>query len=183
MLNRPSKMSLFFGGLLLAATVYFMVWGLDHTGHAHVALFVLATLSGLFMAFSTGGNDVANSFGTSAGAGTLSLRQALSVAAIFEVSGAMIAGGQVTETIRSGILDLSAMPVEPREFAYIMMAALLAVGVWLLYATRMGYPASTTHSIVGLVVGSSIALGTLTSGPGGALALVNWGEIVSIALS
>lgn len=105
------------------------------------------------------------------------------MAAIFEVSGAMIAGGQVTETIRSGILDLSAMPVEPLEFAYIMMAALLAAGVWLLYATRMGYPVSTTHSIVGLVVGSSIALGTLTSGAGGALALVNWGEIVSIALS
>jgi PiT family inorganic phosphate transporter len=90
-----------------------MYWGLDYTSHSQVILFTLATLFGLFMAFNIGGNDVANSFGTSVGAGTLTIRQALFVAAIFEVSGAMIAGGAVTDTIRKGIVDLGTLTSEP----------------------------------------------------------------------
>ncbi len=183
MIKNIPKLSLAFAALLILTSVNFISWGLDYTGHSHVALFIVATLFGLFMAFNIGGNDVANSFGTSVGAGTLSLQQALVVAAIFEVSGAMIAGGEVTATIRSGIVDLSSMHVEPMQFAFVMMSALLAAAIWLLYATKRGYPVSTTHSIVGGIVGSSIALGIILNGTSSALALVRWGEIGSIALS
>lgn len=183
MIRGIPKLSFVFAGLLLVASASFIHWGLDYTAYGHVTLFLLATLFGLFMAFSVGGNDVANSFGTSVGAGTLSLQQALAVAAIFEVSGAMIAGGEVTNTIRSGIVDLSSMQIEPMQFAFIMMSALLAAAVWLLYATKMGYPVSTTHSIVGGIVGSSIVLGMIMNGAGSTLGLVKWGEIGSIALS
>ncbi len=177
------KTSLFFGFLLAASAAYFFSWALGYTGHNHVILLTLATLFGLFMAFNIGGNDVANSFGTSVGAGTLTIKQALVVAAIFEVSGAVIAGGQVTKTIRKGIVDLSAVNVEPMQFVYIMMAALLAAAVWLLVATRRGWPVSTTHSIIGGIVGSSIALGVVVGGTDTALALVKWNKIGQIAIS
>lgn len=177
------KLSLFFGGLLLLAGAAFMHWGIGYTASNHALLLVMATLFGLFMAFNVGGNDVANSFGTSVGAGTLSLPQALAVAAVFEVSGAIIAGGQVTATIRSGIVDLTKMPVEPLQFAYIMMSALLAAAIWLFFATKRGYPVSTTHSIVGGIVGSSLMLGALMNGGASALNLVQWEQIGSIALS
>lgn len=175
--------SLFFGGLLLAITAYFMFWGLNYINNNHVILFVLATIFGIFMAFNIGGNDVANSFGTSVGAGTLTIKQALAVAAIFEVSGAVIAGGEVTKTIRKGIVDLSQLSVEPMQFVFIMMAALLAAAVWLLIATRRGWPVSTTHSIIGGIVGSSIALGILIAGADSAFSLVKWGQIGQIAIS
>jgi PiT family inorganic phosphate transporter len=132
---------------------------------------VLATVVGMFMAFNVGGNDVANSFGTSVGAGTLTMKQALLVAAIFEVSGAVIAGGDVTETIRSGIVDLSRIPVDPKDFMNIMMSALLAAALWLLFANRMGYPVSITHSIVGGIVGAAITLG-FVGGQGGGEAML-----------
>ncbi len=180
---RVSNTSLFFALLLIAVSGYFMVWGLDYTNYNHVALFVLATLFGIFMAFNIGGNDVANSFGTSVGAGTLMIKQALVVAAIFEVSGAVLAGGEVTKTIRKGIVDLSGMTVDPMQFVYIMMAALLAAALWLLFATKKGWPVSTTHSIIGGIVGSSIALGVVLSGADAALSLVHWGQIASIAVS
>ncbi|MEZ5284664.1 MAG: anion permease [Vicinamibacterales bacterium] len=182
-MSSTGKLSLFFGGLLFVASASFLYWGLGYTSSTYTTLFIVSALFGLFMAFNIGGNDVANSFGTSVGAGTLSLTEALAVAAIFEVSGAMIAGGEVTSTIRSGIVDLSSMPVEPIQFALVMMAALLAAAVWLLYATRMGYPVSTTHSIVGGIVGSSIALGITLDGMDSALSLVKWTEVASIAVS
>ena len=134
------------------------------------------------MAFNIGGNDVANSFGTSVGAGTLSMKQALVVAAIFEVSGAILAGGEVTDTVRSGIVDLDAIDgLDPMEFVYIMMASLLGAAIWLLVATRMGWPVSTTHSIVGGIVGAALAVGFVT-GKGG-WNMVQWGEIGTIAIS
>lgn len=178
-----SKISLFFGILLVAITGYFMFWGLGYTHYHSVALFLLATLFGVFMAFNIGGNDVANSFGTSVGAGTLTIQQALVIAAVFEVSGAVIAGGEVTKTIRGGIVDLSAAAVAPLDFVYIMMAALAAAALWLLYATKKGYPVSTTHSIIGAIVGSSITLGILLNGTDSALALVHWDKIGEIAIS
>jgi PiT family inorganic phosphate transporter len=139
------------------------------------------------MAFNIGGNDVANSFGTSVGAGTLTMRQALAVAAIFEVSGAVIAGGAVTDTIRSGIVDLGAITDRPDfdtlDFVYIMMAALLAAALWLLIATRQGWPVSTTHSIIGGIVGASITLGAVAAGTDQAFALVHWDQIGTIALT
>ncbi|PEQ13108.1 phosphate permease [Novosphingobium sp. PC22D] len=180
---RWSLTDLAFAALMVVASVWFLLWGLDYTGPAQVAIFTLATAFGLFMAFNIGGNDVANSFGTSVGAGTITIRQALAIAAIFEVSGAIIAGGEVTDTIRSGIVDLGAMQVEPMQFVFIMMAALLAAALWLLFATKRGWPVSTTHSIVGGIVGSSIALGVMLSGGSAALALVQWDGIGLIVVS
>lgn len=178
-----SKINLAFAVLLAATTGYFIFWGLGYTHHNHVLLFILATLFGVFMAFNIGGNDVANSFGTSVGAGTLTIKQALAVAAIFEVSGALIAGGEVTDTIRKGIVDLSAVPIEPIQFVYIMMSALVSAAFWLLFATKKGWPVSTTHSIIGGIVGSSITLGVMLTGSEQALSLVHWSEIGTIALS
>lgn len=172
-----------FALMLAGASVAFMIWGLGYTGNGNAAVFVLATVFGLFMAFNIGGNDVANSFGTSVGAGTITIKQALAIAAIFEVSGAVIAGGEVTDTIRSGIVDLGAMSVQPMQFVFIMMAALLAAALWLLFATRRGWPVSTTHSIVGGIVGGSIALGVMISGREAAFALVQWDKIGTIAIS
>lgn len=176
-------LSLFFGGILIAATSYFLYWGLGYINHNETTVFILATLFGIFMAFTIGGNDVANSFGTSVGAGTLTIKQALLIAAVFEVSGAVIAGGEVTKTIRGGIVDLGAMHVAPMDFVYIMMSALIASAVWLLFATKKGYPVSTTHSIIGAIVGSSIALGIVMNGADAALALVQWDKIGMIAVS
>lgn len=178
-----SRTSLFFGSLLVVMTAYCLYWGHGYTGGNYGLLLVLATLFGIFMAFNIGGNDVANSFGTSVGAGTLTIRQALAVAAVFEVSGAVIAGGEVTSTIRGGIVDLSGVTVEPLQFVYIMMSALIAAALWLLFATRRGYPVSTTHSIVGAIVGSSVMLGILQAGTSSAFSLVQWDRIGAIAIS
>jgi PiT family inorganic phosphate transporter len=177
------KTNIFFAAILIIMTALFITWGLGYTGHNHQLIFILATFFGIFMAFNIGGNDVANSFGTSVGAGTLTITQALVVAAIFEVSGAMIAGGEVTETIRKGIVDLGTLHIEPMQFVYIMMASLLAAAFWLLFATKNGYPVSTTHSIIGGIVGASITLGVVLSGTKSAFALVHWDQIGMIALS
>ncbi len=181
------KLSVFFFMLLAVTVVSFTAWGLDYISFSNVTLFVLATAFGLFMAFNIGGNDVANSFGTSVGAGTLTIKQALAVAAIFEVSGAMIAGGAVTDTIRKGIVDLNQLTAstgfDAMDFVYIMMSALLAAALWLLVATRKGWPVSTTHSIIGGIVGSSITLGAIVSGMGDAFGLVQWSQIGAIVLS
>jgi PiT family inorganic phosphate transporter len=181
--TRIDRFSWFFGLLFLAASIYFVVWGLDYTGYHHGLIFMLATVFGLFMAFNIGGNDVANSFGTSVGSGTLSIKQALLIAAVFEVSGAVIAGGEVTNTIRGGIVDLNKIDIAPMQFAYIMMSALLAAALWLLFASRKGLPVSTTHSIIGGIVGASIMLGWLISGTDTALSLVYWSGIGRIAIS
>lgn len=178
-----SRLSLFFIALMLAMSGYFVYWGFGYTDNQHSLLFLLATLFGLFMAFNIGGNDVANSFGTSVGSGTLTIKQALFIAAIFEVSGAVIAGGQVTETIRKGIVDISALPIDAMQFVYIMMSALLAAALWLLFASKRGYPVSTTHAIIGGIVGSSITLGMILNGSASAFDLVHWDQIAEIAIS
>ncbi|MDO4641952.1 MAG: anion permease [Neisseria sp.] len=178
------KTNLFFAVMLIGMLGYFIFWGLDYTGHQFNTIFILATLFGVFMAFNIGGNDVANSFGTSVGAGTLTIPQALLVAAVFEVSGAVIAGGEVTETIRSGIVNLEALPMDPIQFVFIMMSALLAAALWLLFATYRGLPVSTTHAIIGGIVGSSMLLGyQLTGGGSLSMSLVQWDAIGSIAIS
>jgi inorganic phosphate transporter, PiT family len=170
-------------GLMTAATaVAFTIWAFSRTGTStNVFLLLLAIAFGLFMAFNIGGNDVANSFGTSVGAGTLTMKQALVVAAVFEVSGAILAGGSVTETVRKGIVDIDGMHMDPMSFAYIMMAALLGAAVWLLVATRVGWPVSTTHAIIGGIVGAAVTTGLVT-GTGG-FEMVQWGEIGKIAVS
>ena len=170
------------GLLTIATVVAFTIWAFTHTGtDVNAFLLILAIAFGLFMAFNIGGNDVANSFGTSVGAGTLTMKQALVVAAVFEVSGAVLAGGSVTETVRSGIVDLEGMAIDPLAFALIMMSALLGAAVWLLLATRMGWPVSTTHAIIGGIVGAAVTTGLVT-GTGG-FAMVQWGEIGKIAVS
>ncbi|CZE46548.1 inorganic phosphate transporter [Campylobacter geochelonis] len=179
-----SKLSMFFGALLIAVTGYFMIWGFEFIGTSSKIIFILATLFGVFMAFNIGGNDVANSFGTSVGAGTLTLTQALCIAAVFEVSGAVLAGGEVTATIRSGIVDLEKLSVSPNEFIYIMMSALIAAALWLLLATKKGWPVSTTHAIIGAIVGSSMTLGFILDLPGvSVFSLVKWSKIGTIAFS
>ncbi|MDU2598074.1 MAG: anion permease, partial [Dermabacter sp.] len=170
-----------FGVLTLGTLILCIYWALGYTGTGSWGILITTIVVGLFMAFNIGGNDVANSFGTSVGAGTLSMKQALIVAAIFQVSGAVIAGGDVTETVRSGIVDLEEFSVQPLDFAFIMMSALLGAALWLLVATKMGWPVSTTHSIVGGIVGAAVTLGLVT-GTGG-FEMVQWGEIGKIALS
>lgn len=170
-------------GLIGALTlVLFTAWTLDYAmADAPRIILLLAILFGLFMAFNIGGNDVANSFGTSVGAGTLSMKQALLVAAVFEVTGAVLAGGEVTDTVRSGIVDLETIAGDPMDFVVIMMSALLGAAVWLLIATRMGWPVSTTHAIIGGIVGAAVTIG-IVSGVGG-LEMVQWSEIGRIVVS
>ncbi|HFC6387740.1 TPA: inorganic phosphate transporter [Neisseria bacilliformis] len=178
------KTNLAFAAMLIGMVGYFIYWGMGYTNHNHTAMFLLATLFGVFMAFNIGGNDVANSFGTSVGAGTLTIPQALIVAAVFEVSGAVIAGGEVTDTIRNGIVRMEALPMAPMQFVYVMMSALLAAALWLLFATKKGLPVSTTHAIIGGLVGSSMMLGyLLTHNADGTFALVQWDKIGEIAIS
>ncbi|MCQ9168122.1 inorganic phosphate transporter [Corynebacterium amycolatum] len=174
---------LFFGGLLAINIVIFVFWAYDFVGpQTNTAILLITIAFAVFMAFNIGGNDVANSFGTSVGAGTLSMKQALVVASVFEVSGAVLAGGEVTDTVRSGIVDLNAIHgLDPMEFAFIMMSALLGAAVWLLVATRMGWPVSTTHSIVGGIVGAALTVGFIT-GKGG-WSMVQWDQIGQIAVS
>jgi len=186
MINQIKNLSLeskFFGLLLLIMTGYFLMWAGNYTHGSYPVILLIATAFGIFMAFNIGGNDVANSFGTSVGAGTLSIKQALIVAAIFEVSGAMIAGGEVTDTIRKGIVDLNSMNIKPLEFVYIMMSSLFAAATWLLIATKKGMPVSTTHSIIGGIVGASITLGFILQGWSEAFSLVQWNKIGTIVFS
>ncbi len=114
-------------------------------------LLVLACLFGFFMAWGVGANDVANAMGTSVGSKALTIKQAIIVAMVFEFCGAYLAGGEVTETVKSGIVDAAA--ITPDLMVLGMMSALLAAGSWLLVASTRGWPVSTTHSIVGAVIG------------------------------
>lgn len=179
----PKALNIFFALLLVSMSFYFVYWGLDYTNYSQIALFLVAAFFGIFMAFNIGGNDVANSFGTSVGAGTLTVTQALVVAAIFEVSGAVLAGAAVTDTIRSGIVSLDGLNISPNQFIFVMLSALMAAAFWLLIATKKGLPVSTTHAIIGGIVGSSIVLGINVGGSELAFATVKWSKIGSIVIS
>ena len=123
----------------------------------HVTIYIiLAGALGLFMAWGIGANDVANAMGTSIGSGVLTIKKAVIIAAIFEFSGAFLAGGQVTSTIRKGIIDSGAVENSPDLLIFGMLAALIAAGLWLLIASKYGWPVSTTHTIVGAIVGFAI---------------------------
>ncbi len=124
----------------------------------HGTLFlVLAILFGLYMTWGIGANDVANAMGTSVGAGAVTVRQALVIAGVFEFAGAFLAGGHVTKTIRKGIINPEAINGRPELLIFGMLAALLAAAIWLMFASRRGWPVSTTHTIVGAIVGFGIA--------------------------
>ncbi len=116
----------------------------------------LAGAFGLFAAWGIGANDVANAMSTSIGSRALTIKQALFVAAIFEFAGAVLAGGAVTATIRKGMVDSAYFAAQPEILIYGMLASLLATGTWLMIASRNGWPVSTTHSIVGAIIGFSV---------------------------
>ncbi|SMN13662.1 Probable low-affinity inorganic phosphate transporter [Bathymodiolus heckerae thiotrophic gill symbiont] len=138
-------------------------------------LLVLAIAFGLFMAWGVGANDVANAMGTSVGSGAITIKQAIIIAVIFEFAGAVLAGGEVTATIRKGILDASLFTNEPHLLIYGMLASLLSAGVWLMIASSLGWPVSTTHSIVGAIVGfGAVGVG---------VDAVAWGKVGKIAMS
>ena len=140
-----------------------------------VVILVLAGSFGLLMAWGIGANDVANAMGTSVGSRALTVRQAVLIAAIFEFSGAVLAGGQVTQTIRKGILDPNLLAATPELLVYGMLASLLAAGIWLVVASYFGWPVSTTHSIVGAIVGfGAIGIG---------VDAINWGKVGTIIMS
>ena len=140
-----------------------------------VVFLILAGVFGLFMAWGIGANDVANAMATSVGSKALTIKQAIFVAAIFEFAGAILAGGQVTKTIRKGIVDAELLSATPELLLYGMLASLLAAGVWLLIASRNGWPVSTTHSIVGAIVGFAMV--------GIGIEAVQWGKVGFIVAS
>lgn len=116
-------------------------------------LIVLAAVFGFFMAWGIGANDVANAMGTSVGSKALTIKQAIIIAMIFEFAGAYLAGGEVTSTIRKGIIDSAYFVDVPELLVFGMIGSLLAAGIWLLLASWLGWPVSTTHSIIGAIVG------------------------------
>ena len=136
---------------------------------------ILACLFGFFMAWGVGANDVANAMGTSVGSRAITIKQAIIIAVIFEFLGAWLAGGEVTNTIRKGIIDPELLRDDPQLLVYGMLAALLAAATWLLVASMRGWPVSTTHSIVGAIVGFAVA--------GLGAAAVDWGAVGKIAAS
>jgi PiT family inorganic phosphate transporter len=136
---------------------------------------VLACVFGLIMAWGIGANDVANAMGTSVGSGAITLKQAVIIAAVFEFAGAFLAGGQVTKTIRKGIVDSSLLVDQPELLVFGMLSSLLAAGIWLLLASRKGWPVSTTHSIIGALVGfAAVGIG---------MDAVKWSKVGGIVLS
>ena len=137
--------------------------------------FWLAVIFGVYMTWGIGANDVANAMGTSVGSGAITVKQAILIAAIFEFAGAFIAGGNVTKTIRKGIIDPEPITANPELLVYGMLAALLAAAIWLMIASTRGWPVSTTHSIVGALVGFAMA--------GIGLDAVNWAKIGQIVAS
>jgi PiT family inorganic phosphate transporter len=142
---------------------------------AEYVYIALAAVFGLFMAWGIGANDVANAMATSVGSKALTIKQAILVAAVFEFLGAVLAGGEVTSTIRKGIVDTDLLAGSPELLVYGMLAALLAAGTWLFIASKNGWPVSTTHSIVGAIVGfAAVGIG---------VDAVQWGKVATIVMS
>ncbi|MDP2253991.1 MAG: inorganic phosphate transporter, partial [Thiobacillus sp.] len=142
-------------------------------GEINYSLMVAAMIGG-YMALNIGANDVANNIGPAVGSRALTLTGAIFIAAIFEAAGAIIAGGDVVGTIKSGIINPDAI-ADVDVFIWLMTAALLAGALWLNIATAAGAPVSTTHSIVGGVLGAGVAAG--------GVGIVNWGAVGQIAAS
>lgn len=140
---------------------------------AAIALLVVAVVAGFYMAWNIGANDVANAMGTSVGSGALTYRKAMLVAGLLEFSGAVLVGMHVTETVRKKMLDPTTIPTDVLMIG--MVASLLGAGTWLLIATALGRPVSTTHSIVGAIFG----FGLMVAG----VHAVNWSKIGEIVVS
>lgn len=163
--------------LLLAAAFVVAVYFFSRTqgvGLTNQGYIIFAAVVGAYMAINIGANDVANNVGPAVGSGALTLLGAIIIAAIFEAMGALVAGGEVVKTIKKGIID-PRMINDPMQFIWLMMAALIAAGIWLNAATAVAAPVSTTHSIVGGVLGAGIAAGGWN--------IVDWGVMAKIASS
>ncbi|MEA2112324.1 MAG: inorganic phosphate transporter [Campylobacterota bacterium] len=164
----------------LGFALFFMVSVLVYSsvssgGIANSMFLAIAALFGAYMAMNIGANDVANNVGPAVGSKALTMGGAIVIAAIFEAAGALIAGGDVVKTIKKGIIDISAFGGNVDPFIWAMMAALLAAALWLNFATMMKAPVSTTHSIVGGVMGAGIAAAGFS--------IVAWGTMGKIAAS
>ena len=140
-------------------------------------LLALGCLFSFFMAWGVGANDVANAMGTSVGARAITIKQAILIAMIFEFSGAWLAGGEVTSTIRSGIIDVetAGFNERPELLVYGMLSSLLAAAIWLVVASKYGWPVSTTHSIIGAIIGFAMVGISVDS--------VVWSQVGSIVAS
>lgn len=135
-------------------------------------LIVVAAAVGFLMAWGIGANDVANAMGTSVGSKALTIKQAILIAMVFEFAGAYLAGGEVTSTIRKGIIDSAYFIDSPELLVFGMISALLAAGIWLAFASYLGWPVSTTHSIIGAIVGFAAV--------GVSMEAVEWGKVGGI---
>jgi inorganic phosphate transporter, PiT family len=172
--TEPGRTELLRLGLALLFVVGVMLYTIARGEASGSYLLVAAAMIGAYMALNIGANDVANNVGPAVGSKALSLAGALLLAGIFEAAGAIIAGGEVVGTIRSGIIDPRQIE-NPQVFIWVMMAALLAAALWINLATFVGAPVSTTHSIVGAVAGAGVA----SSG----MAIANWDVIGRIVMS
>ena len=160
-------------GLLFLLGVWLFVF-LQAGSEETYTILAIAAIVGGYMAMNIGANDVANNVGPAVGSKALTIVGALVIAAIFEAAGALIAGGDVVTTISKGIIDPSSF-TDPKLFVWAMLSALLAAAVWVNLATFIGAPVSTTHSIVGGVMGAGIAAAGLST--------VDWGVMTKIAAS
>jgi len=163
-------------GIALLFMVAVLIYNYINSGGIPNNVFLaIAALFGAYMAMNIGANDVANNVGPAVGSKALTMGGAIAIAAIFEAAGALIAGGDVVKTIKKGIIDIAAFGGHTDSFIWAMMAALLAAALWLNFATMVKAPVSTTHSIVGGVMGAGIA----AAGFG----IVAWGTMAKIAAS
>ncbi|MEA1983324.1 MAG: inorganic phosphate transporter [Campylobacterota bacterium] len=164
----------------LGFSLFFMIAVLTYSffsngGIPNNMFLAIAALIGAYMAMNIGANDVANNVGPAVGSKAMTMTMAIVIAAIFEAGGALIAGGEVVKTIKKGIIDISAFGGNADPFIWAMMAALLAAALWLNFATMMKAPVSTTHSIVGGVMGAGIAAAGFS--------IVSWATMGKIAAS
>ncbi len=172
---KSSRSDFFRMGVALFFMVVVLWYSFGAYGHVpNSAFLAIGAMFGAYMALNIGANDVANNVGPAVGSKALTLGGAILIAAIFEASGALIAGGDVVSTIKKGIID-PMLFADSAEFIWAMTAALLAGGLWLNLATAIGAPVSTTHSIVGGVMGAGIAAAGFS--------IVKWGTMGKIAAS
>jgi len=179
-LEKEAMKSSGFDFIRLGMALFFMVIVLSYSflttgGIPNNMFLAIAALFGAYMAMNIGANDVANNVGPAVGSKALTMGGAIVIAAIFEAAGALIAGGDVVKTIKKGIIDISAFGGNTDSFIWAMMAALLAAALWLNLATMAKAPVSTTHSIVGGVMGAGIAAAGFS--------IVAWGTMGKIAAS
>ncbi len=171
-INRGELFRFGTGLLFIVGIMLFTIVRTD--GGTHGVLLVVAAMIGGYMAMNIGANDVANNVGPAVGSHAITLAGAIAIAVLFEAGGALIAGGDVVGTIKNGIID-PALIANSDTFIWLMIAALLAAALWLNAATALGAPVSTTHSIVGGVLGAGV-------GAGG-WAIADWGQVAQIAAS